>query len=91
MISNLEILRKEITKLQRTLEDTNPKDYKRYATILNSYLNMVATFNQTEAILKNQEAERKRQEEIEKEKKEAEEEIEKEDEIKKTVENSANK
>lgn len=75
MIANLDVLRKEITKLQNTLGETQPKDYKRYATIFNSYLTAVANFNQTEAILRNQEAERKRQEEIEKAQKEAEEEL----------------
>ena len=75
MIANLDILRKEITKLQNTLGETQPKYYKRYATIFNSYLTAVANFNQTEAILRNQEAERKRQEEIEKAQKEAEEEL----------------
>lgn len=75
MIANLDVLRKEITKLQNTLGETQPKNYKRYATIFNSYLTAVANFNQTEAILRNQEAERKRQEEIEKAQKEAEEEL----------------
>lgn len=75
MIANLDVLRKEITKLQNTLGETQPKNYKRYATIFNSYLTAVASFNQTEAILRNQEAERKRQEEIEKAQKEAEEEL----------------
>ena len=75
MIANLDVLRKEITKLQNTLGETQPKYYKRYATIFNSYLTAVASFNQTEAILRNQEAERKRQEEIEKAQKEAEEEL----------------
>lgn len=75
MIANLDVLRKEITKLQNTLGETQPKDFKRYATIFNSYLTAVANFNQTEAILRNQEAERKRQEEIEKAQKEAEEEL----------------
>ena len=75
MISNLEFLRKETTKIQKSLEDTNPKDYKKYATLLNSYFNVVATFNQTEAIIKNQEAERKRQQEIEKSYQEAEKEL----------------
>ena len=75
MIANLDVLRKEITKLQNTLGETQPKNYKRYATIFNSYLTAVASFNQTEAILRNQEAERKRQEEIEKAQKEEEEEL----------------
>lgn len=75
MIANLDVLRKEITKLQNTLGETQPKNYKRYATIFNSYLTAVASFNQTEAILRNQEAERKRQEGIEKAQKEAEEEL----------------
>ena len=83
MIANLDVLRKEITKLQNTLGETQPKDYKRYATIFNSYLTAVANFNQTEAILRNQEAERKRQEEIEKAQKEAEEELEAEEQKKK--------
>ena len=64
MIANLDVLRKEITKLQNTLGETQPKDFKRYATIFNSYLTAVANFNQTEAILRNQEAERKRLEEV---------------------------
>ena len=68
MIANLDVLRKEITKLQNTLGETQPKNYKRYATIFNSYLTAVANFNQTEAILRNQEAERKRQEELSKHK-----------------------
>ena len=76
MISNLEFLRKETTKLQKSLEDINPKNYKKYATLLNSYFNVVATFNQTEAIIKNQEAERKRQREIEESYQEAEKELE---------------
>ena len=38
MIANLDVLRKEITKLQNTLGETQPKNYKRYATIFNSYL-----------------------------------------------------
>lgn len=75
MIANLDVLRTEITKLQNTLGETQPKDYKRYATIFNSYLTAVANFNQTEAILRNQEAEKKRQEEIEKAQREAEEEL----------------
>lgn len=91
MIANLDVLRKEITKLQNTLGETQPKDYKRYATIFNSYLTAVANFNQTEAILRNQEAERKRQEEIEKAQKEAEEELKIEEQKKKTQTNKGNR
>lgn len=82
MIDDLEFLKGEIKKVQKTLKDTNPNSYKKYATLLQAYLTETNTANQMIAIIKqrkeqeererqNQEAAKKAEKELKKEEKAA--------------------
>lgn len=75
MVENLNMLKEEKEKIEKSLQKTRGNDYKRYATLWQVYIGLVNTINQTEAILKQQEEERKRKEEEERILKEAEEQI----------------
>lgn len=74
MVSNLEILRGELKKVQTALQETKAKDYKRYATLYQTYIGLVNVVNQTESIQKQQVEEAKKEKERKKILKEAEEE-----------------
>lgn len=78
MISNLEFLRGELTKVQKTLNNTKAGDYKRYATLYQTYISLTNTINQIEAIQKQMAEEEKRKQEEARLRKEAEEELKKE-------------
>lgn len=66
MVSNLEFLRGELTKVQKGLNNTSAKDYKRYATLYQTYVALVNAVNQTEAMQKQAIEEEKRKREQEK-------------------------
>ena len=78
MVDNLNFLRVEATKLQKELEKTNAKKYKKYATLLQAYLTEVGNVNQLEAIQKQRAEEQKRKQEEERILKEAQKEIDEE-------------
>nr|DAI44908.1 MAG TPA: hypothetical protein [Caudoviricetes sp.] len=71
MVSNLEFLRGELTKVQKSLGNTKAMDYKRYATLYQTYVGLVNAVNQTEALQKQAIEEEKRKQEEQKILKEA--------------------
>lgn len=75
MVSNLEFLRGELTKVQKGLGNTRAVDYKRYATLYQTYVGLVNAVNQTEALQKQAMEEEKRKQEEQKILKEAKTEI----------------
>lgn len=75
MNNDLKFLQGELLKTKEALKNTKATDYKRYATLYQTYVALVNAVAQTEAILKQQEEERRRKEEEEKILKEAEEQI----------------
>lgn len=72
MVGNLEILRGELNKVQKALQETKAKDYKRYSTLYQVYVGLTNVVNQTEAMQKQATEEAKKEKERQKILKEAE-------------------
>lgn len=91
MVRDLEFLKTELDKVREELSNTNPRNYKRYATLVQVYYGYVNSVNQQENIEKQIKAEEERQRENEEAMKEAEAEIKAEEEAEKqtseTIEN----
>lgn len=63
-MENLEFLKQEREKVVKTLSETNPTNYKKYATLSQLYLTFSVNIAQLEAIEKQKEEEKRREEEI---------------------------
>lgn len=78
MIDNLEFLRNEATKIEKVLRKESGNNYKKYATLEQAYLTLVANINQIESYKKQVAAEEQRKKENQKAFAEAKKELEKE-------------
>lgn len=83
MVKNLKVLKGELMKVERTLVETNPRDYKRYATLYQTYIGLTNVVNQAEAMKKQEEEEERKEKERQKILKEAEVENKKKEQTKK--------
>lgn len=66
MIKNLKVLKGELIKVESALMETKPRDYKRYATLYQTYIGLTNVVNQAEAMEKQEKEEKRKEEERQK-------------------------
>lgn len=53
MVSNLEFLRGELTKVEKELNNTNPRNYKKYFALYQTYIGLTYNINELEKMKKH--------------------------------------